>query len=223
MYLYLYCSENKEGQNRGGPGRNRSEFSERLVRKALRDYCDRNRLEISDETIQSMPIIKGEKGKPYINGLPEACGIPAIHYSVSHSGNWWGCLIAGESVGFDLEILRDNVNYEKIARRYFTEEEYQWILSAGPEAFFDVWVRKEAYVKYRGTGLAEGLDRFTVIAEGVPAQQVLSAERGVREPLPCYITPCRIGKGIKAAYCCGSRNKAREMIFLEKGSSHEQK
>lgn len=210
MYLYLYYNQNKKKEQSPGDRGNRLNSSEELVRKALRDYCRRIGLEISDELLDNTMIEREEKGKPYFIGLQE----PSIHYSVSHSGCWWGCLMADEPVGFDLEIIRDKVNYEKIAQRFFTAEECDWILSAGPEAFFEVWVRKEAYVKYLGTGLAEGLDSFTVVTDGGLSVQVVSLNEKDRDFKPCFARPCEIDGIVKAAYCCGSGNSIMETIMI---------
>jgi 4'-phosphopantetheinyl transferase len=162
MILYLYYNENKV------ESRTRSGMSERLVRKALSDYCRRRLPGISAESLAAIDIAREEKGKPYFQGLPadRSGRIPQVHFSVSHSGNWWGCLMADEPVGFDIEVCRDRVSHEKIAGRFFTEEESDLILSGGPDVFFEVWVRKEAYLKYLGTGLAGGLDSFTVAENG---------------------------------------------------------
>lgn len=220
MYLYLIYSENRNKQQIGTNQESRSGFSERLVRKALSDYCERQLpeypAELLRETAIATAIAREEKGKPYFPGLfADHGGTPAVHYSVSHSGNWWGCLMADEPVGFDMEVCRGKVSYEKIARRFFTEEEYGLILSEGPDAFFDVWVRKEAYVKYLGTGLAEGLGSFTVAENGRLLQQVVLKKDAGRNQSTCFIRPIKIGAGVKAAYCSGSGNPVKTTITLE--------
>ena len=67
----------------------------------------------------------------------------------------------------------------KIARRFFTAPEADALCACPPEeiteAFFDLWVRKEAYVKLTGVGLAgmgslctlDGSVRF-IRPDGVP-------------------------------------------------------
>jgi len=145
-------------------------------------------------------------------------GKPAWNYWVSHWGDWWGCLMAEEPVGFDLEACskREKINYEKIARRYFTEEECELVLTDGRDAFFDVWVRKEAYVKYLGSGLAEGLDTFSVAEGGKLTPRVILTDPDRNHPArsvkPCIIKPLEIGDRVKAAYCSASGNPIKTVI-----------
>ena len=193
-------------------------FRDVLVRKALSDYCSRiKKTSVLDETARDTLILKEPKGKPYFADMPLKNGKPLseIHFSISHSGDWWGCLMADETIGFDLEVCRENVNYEKIAQRFFTEEERDWILSVGLEAFFDVWVRKEAFVKYLGSGLGEGLSSFTVVKDGKFTTQVIAPKnKELRRPR-CHIIPCSVAEGIKAAYCCRSSNPILGTIILD--------
>jgi len=210
MYLYLHRGARKDG--------------ERLVRSALLDYASRKGLGVPGHNLLELPIAKGEKGKPFFAGLqgPEGAGKPEVHYSVSHSGDFWGCLMAGEPVGFDMEVVRERVNYDKIAKRYFAEEECKLVLSSGLEAFFDVWVRKEAYVKYLGTGLATGLDTFSVAEDGKLLSRVVLTEAagrgGSSGMAPGIVKPCFIGDGIKAAYCCAGGDPIEAVVSLDEGA-----
>lgn len=217
MYLFLYQSENRDKQQKGKEQETRADFSDRLVRKALREYSKYQQLLIPDEELLESIIERDGKGKPYFAVL-SAEGIqgrPPIHFSVSHSGSWWGCLMAEEPVGFDMEVPRESVNYNKIAQRFFTKEEWEWILTEGLDAFYDVWVRKEAYVKYLGSGLAEGLDSFSVIEKGTLSPQVISRKSDDRIPLLCFIRSCEISDGVKAAYCSISGNPVKAIVPLE--------
>lgn len=212
MFLYLQCKENKNNENRAKP-ENRSLVSEELVREVLRDYCARQELNIPDKVLAETVIERSDKGKPYFRGLSPAAeeGVSAIHFSVSHSGNWWGCLMGEEPVGFDMEVCREKVNYRKIAKRFFTEDECDLVLDAGPEVFFDLWVRKEAYVKYTGAGLAEGLNSFSVVVDGAFAAQIISGKR----QQACFIRSCVLAEGVKAAYCSASGAPIKGVITLK--------
>lgn len=217
MYLYLYQSDNMDGQQKFQTREDLVAFREKLVRKALEDYCGRKQQHQAYEALKNASIKREPKGKPFFADLPLHDGKPLtpVHFSVSHSGDWWGCLMADERVGFDLEVCREQVNYEKIAKRFFTKEEHDWISSIGQEAFFEVWVRKEAFVKYLGTGLGEGLSSFTVIENGELKVKVYSNNAGAVLRQPGFILPCSVGEGMKAAYCCRSGDPILGMIVLD--------
>ncbi len=215
MYLYLYQSENINKTHNSLTVAELAAFREGLLRQALQDYCGRKMSCPDREALNSVAIGKEPKGKPYFVDLPlnEGVRTASVHFSVSHSGDWWGCLMAEEPVGFDLEVCRKKVSYERISERFFTEEEHDWILSLGQEAFFEVWVRKEAYVKFLGTGLGEGLSSFTVIGNGALLGKVRSDHSGGRAG---FILPCSVADGVKAAYCCESGGPIQGTIQLEK-------
>lgn len=67
-------------------------------------------------------------------------------------------------VGVDVEEVRHIPEADHIAKRWFSSEEFEWM---GKEedpnrAFLRCWVRREAFVKAIGTGLAFPLDSFTL-------------------------------------------------------------
>lgn len=108
-----------------------------------------------------LPRIKrSEKGKPYFTEGP--C------FSVSHSGNIFGCIFSEHNVGLDIQHRR-NVNAVRMAERFFTEEEADLVRESvsgeerSSDEFFRLWARKEAYAKYTGEGLAQVMNRTDVI------------------------------------------------------------
>ena len=67
----------------------------------------------------------------------------------------------GRSVGIDIEKIRPLPDAEPIAHAYFHPDEFSFLITL-PEkdrtkSFFDIWTRKEAYLKALGRGLG-GLD-----------------------------------------------------------------
>ena len=103
----------------------------------------------------------GEYGKPVVVSKLN------LDFNLSHSGDY--ALIAvtrGRKVGVDVEHFRDELEIEKIARRFFSEKENVELmgLPAGQQCagFFNCWTRKEAYIKAHGLGLSLPLDSFDV-------------------------------------------------------------
>jgi len=109
-----------------------------------------------------------------------------ICFNASHSQNLALMVLTRErEVGIDLERVQVDFVDHAIPEQFFTPRETA-ILRAlptnrQPEAFFELWVRKEAYVKGRGTGLSIALDSFEVsFGDGAPAR-LLRTEPDVSE------------------------------------------
>ena len=113
-----------------------SELTDVLIKDCLEEYG-----------VQDPQVMRTPKGKPYV----ELCD---TYLSVSHSGEYFLCIIADRPVGIDIQE-RKSSNSDKIAERYFTEREKSFIRDNGENGFFTVWTRKEAYSKLTGEGIAE--------------------------------------------------------------------
>ena len=104
-------------------------------------------------------------GKPYLQNRPD------FHYNLSHSGPWVVLAFGAEEVGIDVEETKMDAGKEKLARRYFTQAEQDYIFhrEEGRDIrFFEIWTAKESYVKYLGTGLQKSLSSFDVISMESP-------------------------------------------------------
>ena len=106
----------------------------------------------------------GRFGKPRLAGRDAASG---FHFNMSHSESL--ALIAvgrGAVVGVDLERIRGGCDADEIVARFFSprEKEVYEALSERlkPEAFFNLWTRKEAWLKATGLGISRLLDQVEV-------------------------------------------------------------
>ena len=110
-------------------------------------------------------------GKPYLDG--EDAG--RLYFNVAHTrGVALYALRAAAEVGVDIEYMSREVEFAGIARQFFSAQEYAALSALPPSlqrrAFFNAWVRKEAYVKAVGQGLSIRLSDFSVsLAPGQPA------------------------------------------------------
>lgn len=107
--------------------------SEEYARDALSRFTGRKKEEFVFEYARY--------GKPYTNGA---------FFSLSHSGGYLICAVAENEVGADIERVRIVRYADKIAKRCFFPKNVQG------ESFIEEWVKKEARLKYRGTGFANG-------------------------------------------------------------------
>lgn len=110
-------------------------------------------------------ILRTPKGKPYFKD-------GSLEFSVSHTGKLWVCLISNEQepVGVDVQAMRP-CHREKIAERYYTADEQEFVSATGEAGFFQIWTRKEAYAKYTGEGLNERIASFSTLKKS-PVQFV---------------------------------------------------
>ena len=94
-------------------------------------------------------------------GKPCLMGYPGFHFNISHTRSAIVVALSNREIGVDIERV-DKADL-RIARRYFTAAEVDWIEAGGAEAderFYTVWTRKEAYLKWRGEGLSIPLSSF---------------------------------------------------------------
>lgn len=104
--------------------------------------------------IKEAEIVKNPHGKPYFKNLDK------IYFNISDSYDLKAVAIGEREVGVDIEKIRKaNLSVSK----RFTQTEREYILEQDSQKrFFEVWTRKEAYLKYKGVGLSGGLDSFDV-------------------------------------------------------------
>jgi 4'-phosphopantetheinyl transferase len=90
----------------------------------------------------------------------------SIHFNLSHSGDVMLCAIADRKVGVDVETMKHHDDMERVALHFFSSDESQTFfdLSGGDRAkfFYRTWVRKEAFLKATGEGLARDTTSFTI-------------------------------------------------------------
>lgn len=130
---------------------------------------------LEKEGVPDPHILRTENGKPY-----ERDG--RAFFSVSHSGGFFACAVAGHEIGLDIEA-RTPKDPEAVARRFFTEDEVAFLdrisqpgeitdcsgdtARPGPgaygAAFRRIWTRKEALIKFRGSILSEMLSSESVL------------------------------------------------------------
>ena len=100
-------------------------------------------------------IAKNKWGKPYLVGYPD------YHFSLSHSGSYVAFASDTNPIGVDIEEIKKP--HDDIARRFFTEEEASYVAKNGAEGFYEIWTKKEAYVKLLGTGFSTSISSFDVL------------------------------------------------------------
>jgi len=83
-------------------------------------------------------------------------GSREVWWSASNSGALAAVATSPSRIGLDIEISRERPRWERIAARFFSEQE-QRALAGSQARFLEFWTLKEAYLKAQGVGLVGGL------------------------------------------------------------------
>lgn len=125
--------------------------------------------------IDSFTIIKNEFGKPYLKDNQ-------LYFSISHDVDTCAIAISSSEIGIDLEYLNYN---ERVINKYFYDAEKE-IMAKSNNLKYDftkIWVKKEAYLKMKGTGLnfgKENVDTTKIDAKVIDYNDYLIAVCGVK-------------------------------------------
>ncbi|MCN4143575.1 MAG: 4'-phosphopantetheinyl transferase superfamily protein [Thiohalomonas sp.] len=138
----------------------RSRFiaSHGFVRTILANY-----LKIEADAIE---FKKGEQGKPYL-AVTNSSDNHNLQFNLSHTEDVALLAITqGVEIGIDIECSERKTNWKGIVQRFFTESEQKVLFALSEEqqkaAFFELWTRKEAYMKVLGTGLSLAPTKFSL-------------------------------------------------------------
>lgn len=132
------------------------EQTDMMIRESLKDYISGHSLAPYDGE-----ILRTEPGKPYID-YP-------LYIGVTHTDDIVIIGIDKDAFGIDAEKKsRKMPRRDSVAKRFFTASECALIEKAEDkdEAFLDIWVKKEAYVKFTGVGLSGMKDCDVTLLSG---------------------------------------------------------
>lgn len=110
---------------------------------------------------EAYTVGKAEGGKPYIEGRED------FYYNISHSGRYVVIAYGDTEVGVDVQQHGSATDMEGIAKRWFAPDEQEYIRQNDlqrTQRFYEIWTRKESYLKYTGTGLKRDMRSFSVFA-----------------------------------------------------------
>lgn len=141
------------------------------VRAALRQLLAQA-LHQSDP--RALVFYQNRYGKPY---LPDN---PALRFNVSHSGTLGLIAIIPAApsseieieIGIDIEYQRPDLAIDALFPQTFSPAETAYLqrldTARQRDAFYRLWVRKEAAIKAIGKGLSCPLDTFSALAPAIP-------------------------------------------------------
>ncbi|NLN97695.1 MAG: 4'-phosphopantetheinyl transferase superfamily protein [Eubacteriaceae bacterium] len=160
--LEIYITPKKENEDK-------SQVAEALLQRILKK-----------KGYTQKPVIKkNDYGKPFLDNMK------GFHFNISHSGDYVGIAVSDQVVGFDLQKKETQKDVMAIAKRWFNKEEVKELKKTSMyhrhEHFYDIWTKKESYMKYTGLGFALPMKYFrigkndgrcTVFQDGNPLSQI---------------------------------------------------
>lgn len=148
----------------------------------------------------ALRFAEGAHGKPRL-----APGFPAwLRFSVTHSAGLAAYAVArGREVGADVERIREDLDIDAVARRFFSARERDELGSLpAPQrlrASFDCWTRKEAYLKGVGAGLLLPLEDFDVAVRALGPSRITAREPFGAAWRDWTVHPLAVGAGYAGA------------------------
>ena len=167
----------------------------------------------------------GPYGKPILAGTFLESG---VHFNLAHSENLalLAITLAGE-IGIDLEQIRPLIDADELVARFFSAREsaafHHLPVVQKPLAFFNLWTRKEAWLKATGQGIGDLLNAVEVsFLPGEPArfvslpgdaQTLASWILREFEPAPGFVAALAISSSSPALRCsCWDEKATRETM-----------
>lgn len=114
---------------------------------------------------RKLHFTKNDYGKPHLSG--SSCW----HFNISHTRSTIAVATSNNEMGIDVEKVQ---NAElSIAERFFTAAEKRYISENGlltDKRFYEIWTRKEAYIKSVGKGLSIPIDTVDTMKPSISTQ-----------------------------------------------------
>ena len=105
-----------------------------------------------------------------------------IEFNLSHSGNHALLAVAKHKmVGVDIELIDQNIDFEKIAQHSFTAGECALIFDQPRHqqrsTFYRLWTAKESFVKALGKGMSLPFNRFELALSNSDSIEIINTDR----------------------------------------------
>ena len=178
------------------------------LRRSLIRYMKRKR----GKTIcDDICVKRSPSGKPFLSEREN------VEFSVTHTTDWWICAVGDAefgAVGIDAEKRIRRVRKPiSLGRRFFSAEEAELLERLPAEKaerlFLQIWVRKEAFLKYTGAGLAGGMYSFSSVSAGADGEIYLRKKITAEDTTVEFLT-ADISEDLYVVLCCRAGMKDRE-------------
>lgn len=126
-------------------------------------------LACKNKNIKNVNIVfdKSVYGKPFLIGYPD------FYFNISHTRNAIVVAISDYPIGVDIESIK-KAELE-IAQNFFCATEFLYITNSKNDMdkrFYEIWTKKEAYLKYIGRGLSLPMNLFDVLSDAIALNMI---------------------------------------------------
>lgn len=152
LLIQKALADDMADQSTGQPERQKqSGDSETAKKPILECFSVEELLSVLDRRVTEPCYRYGKNGKPYLMNA-------SFLFNLSHSGDYVFCGVSEQEIGVDIQKIQGDCVL-RLAKRFFAAPECQTLEACGDEElrrrmFFRMWVRKEAYGKLTGKGIA---------------------------------------------------------------------
>lgn len=150
LETFIYLSDEEKSKSRSY----KKEYDQNNYRvtHSLVNYIYSSILKCS---VNNLPYRFGKHKKPYISNDFN------YHYNISHSNNYAIVGILCSELGVDIEYYNEKLDYISIAKGLFSLVDMKYI-QRDRKKFLQLWVAKEAYLKYKGTGFYRDINSIVI-------------------------------------------------------------
>jgi 4'-phosphopantetheinyl transferase len=164
-----------------------------------------------NQSAADLDIEKTEFGKPFLPDHPDTS------FNMSHSGDSLAVAISSQyQLGIDVERYKSRHSWQGLVKKCFAPEEADYWYSLDKtersHAFYQFWVKKEAFVKAVGKGITLGLDQCVVNPEDTTSFLRIPELGGLADQWQIYTLD--LPEDEFGAVVCNQRNVILQLIAI---------
>lgn len=129
---------------------------------------------------KEVPITIAKHKKPVLDDTVAK----ALHFSISHSGDYVLIGVSDKEVGVDIEYIDPGFDHKNVQQYSFNKDEISFVNGEPGRAahnFYLLWTRKESLLKATGKGLTSKLSQITALdGKQEVAQEVIESGNNYR-------------------------------------------
>lgn len=164
-----------------------------------------------NESAASIRIHKAEFGKPFLPDYPD------LSFNMSHSADILAIAISSKCLlGIDVECYKPRDTWEGLVKKCFASEEADYWYSLDTtergQAFYQFWVKKEAFVKAVGKGITLGLSQCVINPDDLNSFLRVPESGGLADKW--QINALQLPENAFGSVVCDRKNSALHLVSL---------